>query len=317
MDPARPQPAPDELPRSLSGRVPQWVVDEANGRQALPTGWRAAAESGLPSRAPNRRRWPRVLIGATVSAFVALAIILQLPSSGNEPMDTAGSDAPPPGLEEASTPLGTPPPAPPGPTGAVRAQEFLNTSKQGVPVTFSPCRPLHYVVRPDNAPRDGEAMLASAVKRLSAATGLTVINDGATDEPATLERDPYQPERYGNRWAPVLVAWATEEEVPDFGADTVGRAGPIQFTLGDGTTGYVSGVVLLDPEAIAEIRASDGRAPARAIILHELGHLVGLDHTTRDDQLMYPNNLSEETDYAAGDLAGLARLGAGPCQPGL
>ena len=108
-----------------------------------------------------------------------------------------------------------------------------------------------------------------------------------------------------------------EEEVPDFGADTVGRAGPIQFTLGDGITGYVSGVVLLDPEAIAEIRASDGKAPARAIILHELGHLVGLDHTTRDDQLMYPNNLSEETDYAAGDLAGLARLGAGPCQPGL
>jgi hypothetical protein len=152
---------------------------------------------------------------------------------------------------------------------------------------------------------------------LSAATGFKVINDGPTDEPANLDRDPHQPDRYGNRWAPILVAWATEDEVPDFGTDVVGTAGPIWFTLGDGTTAYVSGVVLLDPEAITQIRSIDGNAAAKAIILHELGHLVGLDHTTRDDQLMYPNNLSEETDYAAGDLAGLARLGAGPCQPGL
>jgi hypothetical protein len=253
-----------------------------------------------------------------VSALVAVAVIVQLPgSSGSQPMDTARSDTPPPGLEEALTPLGSPPPAPPEPDGAVRAHEFLNTSLEGAPVTFSPCRPIHYVVRPDHAAPGGDAMIVSAFKRLSAATGLTVINDGPTDEPATLDRDPYQPDRYGNRWAPVLVAWATEQEVPDFGTDIVGRAGPIQFTLGDATTGYVSGVVLLDPKAITEIKAADGKAAARAIILHELGHLVGLDHTTRDDQLMYPNNLSEETDYAAGDLAGLARLGAGPCQPTL
>jgi hypothetical protein len=173
------------------------------------------------------------------------------------------------------------------------------------------------VVRPDNQPRGGKELLESAFKRLSAATGLTVVNDGPTDEPPNLERDPYQPDRYGSRWAPILVAWATEKEVPDFGGDTAGMAGPNQFTLGDGTTGYVSGVVLLDPEAIAQIKASDGKARARAIILHELGHLVGLAHTTRDDQLMYPNSLSDETDYAAGDLAGLAALGAGPCQPNL
>ena len=251
---------------------------------------------------------------AVVGALVALAVVVQLPGLSDQPRDAAQSDAPPPGLEEAVTPLGTPPTAPPGSRGAVRAHEFMNTSRQGVPVTFSPCRPIHFVVRPDNTPRGGDALLASAFTRLSAVTGLTVINDGPTDEPATLDRDPYQPDRYGNRWAPVLVAWATEEEVPDFGRDTVGRAGPIQFTLGDGTTGYVSGVVLLDPEAIGEIRATDGKATARAIILHELGHLVGLDHTTRDDQLMYPNNLSEETDYAAGDLPDwpMARLQALP-----
>jgi hypothetical protein len=160
-------------------------------------------------------------------------------------------------------------------------------------------------------------MIESAIERLSAATGLTLINDGHTDEPAVLDRDPFQPERYGDRWAPVLVAWATAGEIPEFGTDTAGMAGPIGFTLGDGTTAHVSGIVYLDPEAIAEVKRYEGRARARAIILHELGHLVGLDHTARDDQVMYPNSLSEEADYASGDLAGLARLGAGPCQPAL
>jgi hypothetical protein len=258
-----------------------------------------------------------VLTSAVVGALVVLAVILQLRSSGSQSIGTARVDAPPPGFEEAAAPLGTPPPAPPEPDGVVRAHEFLNTSSRGAPVAFSPCRPIHYVVRPDNEPRGGDAMLASAFNRLSAATGLTLINDGATDEPVTPGHDAYQPDRYGDRWAPVLVAWATDKEVPEFETDIAGMAGPDQFTLGDRATGYVSGVVLLDPEAIAEIRESDGKATARAVILHELGHLVGLAHTTRDDQLMYPKTGAEVTDYAAGDLAGLARLGAGPCQPTL
>ena len=136
----------------------------------------------------------------------------------------------------------------------VRAHEFLAISTTGAPVSFSPCRPIHYVVRPDHQPRGGDAMIAAAIKRLSAATGLTLINDGATDEPVRAQHDPYQPDRYGDRWAPVLVAWATDKEVPEFETDVAGMAGPDTFTAGDGTTGYVSGVVLLDPEAIAEIK---------------------------------------------------------------
>ena len=36
--------APDDLPRSPSGRVPQWVVDEAAGRPPAPTGWRTEGD---------------------------------------------------------------------------------------------------------------------------------------------------------------------------------------------------------------------------------------------------------------------------------
>ena len=61
----------------------------------------------------------------------------------------------------------------------------------------------------------------------------------------------------------------------------------------------------------------DGPALVRSIVLHELGHLAGLGHVEDAGQLLYPKAQEEITDYAAGDLTGLARLGSGPCVPDL
>lgn len=224
-------------------------------------------------------------------------------------------ESPPPGLEEAAAPRGSPPPVPDGGTGKYR---FLHTTNGSDPVTFSPCRPIHYVVRPDNAPHRGERIISAAVSRVSEATGLVFIDDGATDEPPSQERAVYQPDRYGDRWAPVLITWATPAEVPDFGVDIAGEAGPSRVVSADrNNTAYVSGTVALDPVKIAEIRTTMGEPVARAVIMHELGHLVGLAHTEHDDQLMFPRGSAEVTTYAAGDRTGLAQLGQGPCQPDL
>ena len=43
------------------------------------------------------------------------------------------------------------------------------------PVTWSPCRPVHYVVRPDNAPAGGEQVLQAAIAAVSRAAGLRFI----------------------------------------------------------------------------------------------------------------------------------------------
>ncbi|WP_422677956.1 matrixin family metalloprotease [Blastococcus brunescens] len=47
-------------------------------------------------------------------------------------------------------------------------------------------------------------------------------------------------------------------------------------------------------------------------MLHEIGHLVGLDHVSDRTQLMYPS-AGHTLDFASGDLAGLAALGDGEC----
>ena len=48
------------------------------------------------------------------------------------------------------------------------------------------------------------------------------------------------------------------------------------------------------------------------MLLHELGHVLGLDHVDNADELMNDDNLGL-TAYGPGDLAGLRQLGNGPC----
>jgi hypothetical protein len=171
-------------------------------------------------------------------------------------------------------------------------------------------------MRPDDAPVGGELIVHEAFDRVSAVTGLRFVYDGGTDESPSSEREPYQPDRYGDRWAPVLVAWQTEEENPTFRTDVAGEAGSVRLST-DGPQVYVTGAVGLDEAAFDQMLSTvEGSAAARAVVLHELGHLVGLAHVESAAELMYPTT-SVTYDFGSGDLAGLAALGQGECVPSL
>jgi hypothetical protein len=108
-------------------------------------------------------------------------------------------------------------------------------------------------------------------------------------------------------------------ENPDFAADVGGEAGSQTFGLGDGPRVYVTGQVQLDTAKAASFLAGgvDGRRIARVMVLHELGHLVGLDHVADAREIMFPKGQPGVTDYGPGDLPRLAQLGAGLCVPGV
>jgi hypothetical protein len=186
--------------------------------------------------------------------------------------------------------------------------------RAGVPVTYDPCDPVHVVVNDDLAPTDGEAVLGSALAAVSAATGLRFLRDGATDELPTADRPAQDPGRYGRGWSPVLVAWTTPRVDPGLSGRVAGRGGSAQVS--DPLTGerrFVTGTVSLDTPAIrAVLRRPHGVAEARAILMHELAHVVGLAHVDDPGELMHRDNVGR-TGFGPGDLQGLAALGRGPC----
>jgi len=315
--------APDGIRSSRTGRVPQWVLDEAAGVTVAPVPFRGPTSggSGAPGRGPRRRRLRGGLAGGVVLALglaVAVVYVADPPAGGGIVTSNATGQVdrswPTPGKDEADQPLGAPPAAPDLPEGT--AFRFVRHQDDGVtPVGWSPCRPIRFVTRQDNAIIGGAELISASARELATLTGLTIVDGGLTTEGPSREREPYQPQRYGDRWAPVLIAWATPEEIPDFSIDVAGQAGAQAVRTSSGDETYVSGILYLDPVKIDQTRVAWGEEVARSVVLHEFGHLLGLDHVTDEASLMFPRAHAQPKGMSDGDRAGLAALGRGACQP--
>jgi hypothetical protein len=212
----------------------------------------------------------------------------------------------------STQPLGSPMPPPEGAGGY--ALMHVQDDGTGRPVSWDPCRPVHVVIRPDGEVPGGPEALDWALDRIRTVTGLQLVVDGVTDEAPQAHRPAADQDRYGQRWSPVLIAWTDEHEYAGM-SQYAALGGPVAVD-GDtpGTRRYVSGVVLLNRVHLAEVAGrADGQHLLRAVILHEVGHLVGLDHIEDDHELMSPRPGVTSWDLGPGDLRGLTRLGRGPC----
>jgi len=190
---------------------------------------------------------------------------------------------------------------------------FLRIGRSGTPVRYNPCTDVRYVVNPDAAPPGAVEEVKTAFARLATATGIRFVYEGATTEPHVRfgQRRSYQPDRYGERWAPVLISWSSAEVEPLLAGGTLGYGGSTSYWAGSSDEAFITGEVVFDIEN-SLLRAGFGPGLTRGnLILHELGHLIGLDHVEDRSQLMFPSIHSGSSDgFASGDLSGLAQLGA-------
>lgn len=197
-------------------------------------------------------------------------------------------------------------------TGAKGSYAFIahQSGDANKPVAWDPCRPIRYEINPSGGPSGAVELTRQAVSRAEQVSGLAFDYVGETDARPHWDT-PMLPVIAARR--PVLVSWADETEVPQLHGDVAGIGGSVPIDTRLGQRRYATGGVTLDSASYLQLDGRpDGKAEERAILLHELGHLLGLAHVSDPSQLMYKRNLGL-LDYGPGDLAGLAMLGRGQC----
>lgn len=187
----------------------------------------------------------------------------------------------------------------------------------GRTVRWDPCATIAFVVDPSDAPVGALDDLDAAIGLLMAAGAPRMVVEGLTDERPSADRRPHQPERYGARWAPVLVAWARPGEggVPLAATDR-GVALPMAV-VADGSHAFVTGQVVLNAARDdLEPGFEDRSRSWGATLVHELGHLIGLGHVEDARELMATAPGDGPVRLGPGDRAGLAHLAdGGRCAP--
>ncbi len=173
-------------------------------------------------------------------------------------------------------------------------------SDHQTPVTFDPCVPIDVEINYWNAPENGRALIEEAITEVESLTGLKFKVLGETDREVEFDR-------IFSGKQPVLISWTDRWQVPDLKGDVLGVAGA-QPAVYEDWYWYISGQVALDGKDLKGMPDE----MARSVIMHELGHLVGLDHVDSEEELMYPMAIGR-TSFGSGDRSGLAELGAGKC----
>lgn len=191
---------------------------------------------------------------------------------------------------------------------------FPTEGAGGGPVRYDPCRSVTWVIAPTQMPDGLEPVVHEAVDSVSAATGLEFEFEGYTDERVSFERALVQ-DRYGDRFAPVVIGFENATQNPELAGSITGLGGSSAVPGAYGDERFLrAGVVAIDFEDMARIIGQPGgRDLARAVVAHELGHVVGLAHVADARELMHDSNL-RLVNWGPGDLQGLAIAGDGGCE---
>jgi hypothetical protein len=217
---------------------------------------------------------------------------------------------------EAPAPVDLPAPVPrtvppdaDGSDGPVDAYSLLDTGRPGAVFRWNPCSPIRYRTRLDGAPPALAAAVVTAVQQLSAATGLTFVDLGRTDFTGVLAGGS-PVDRPAD--ADLLLTVAAEAEAPTLAGPPVGYAALTRSVWAGPDARIVRADIVLEKQFVTSALSGLGSPTGgvEALLLHELGHAVGLGHSLSDTQIMYPTLTDHPApSYRSGDRSGLARVG--------
>jgi len=194
-------------------------------------------------------------------------------------------------------------------------------------VRWNPCQTITYAVNPklagksERATRKAISDVRETFRRAGKRTGLTFKYTGRTNEIPNNGASTSWSTR--QKAAEIVVAWVDQDRAA-FRSNLLTQVG----------SGYASGVggwmlrywpndrgrylgavgrgfVIINASHNRLYEAGFGAGVTRgSLLLHELGHALGLGHVGRTSELMYPTILKRQhSNYKSGDEEGLAKLG--------
>jgi hypothetical protein len=190
--------------------------------------------------------------------------------------------------------------------------------------TWDPCRPIYFTVNPENETVGARAQLTAAIAEIEQATGLNFVFAGETDEKYSVDREDLNfiyPE-INSYWSPILIvylkgdAWAEANRnvFGDEGEETIAFAGalPMKSRGLNQKFVYVTGHMVFSAEYFESLVEEHLAEDIKSTMMHELGHVVGLDHVGSTIEMMHESDLGQKF-FATGDRRGLALQGSGAC----
>ncbi|WP_162625502.1 matrixin family metalloprotease [Mycolicibacterium llatzerense] len=174
-------------------------------------------------------------------------------------------------------PVATVAPEPPAASEVVHFP-WLMPSSNGQPATW-PCGPIGYRLVSSGAPVGADALVTEAFARISEVSGYQFRRDA----PTATTSDGYPG---------IQISWVTAQQFPDdFRNSTTIGVGGAWNTDGHLNRGYVRLLRDWKGSGVTDF----GVNSAGPILLHELGHALGLSHTDDKSAIMYPTDLGATT----------------------
>ncbi len=187
------------------------------------------------------------------------------------------------------------------PVGRSKAPEHYRPTRvleNGEPLRWNPCEPVRYRVNTASAHPGFASYVAAVVAAAARATGMTFRPAGSTRfVPFSGARTPTDAE--------LFFAVAGERQVPGLAGQVIGLGGFESRVSSDGTAGVITkGHVLLDAAL------PDPARTRRIVLLHEVGHALGLGHVENPYAIMNPRLTGFlRPRFEESDRMGLQRLG--------